>query len=302
MTQPCADEPASDLLLLSRIGARGESGATRITARRARPSGCGVRIDALCDGMALAFWVAEADWCAWLAPQWPIPSLAALDQALWPLAAGWTLTPVTALLSAEGLAPCRAARLAPAPAPDACLWCLLCESEELRLPLYLQAVPSAWLAGILSALNPDRAATVSLPLALGWCAAPTAAQSLGDALPVWGVDDALERFWLLPAHSPGRVRIIGPDRAEIAEPALREAAWGACSVEVAEARLARAALWPWQRGTAIDMPTVVYPLARLVASGRPLALGSLLRLTDGWAVRLEQWCTDERLPEPDGPG
>ncbi|TDR76602.1 hypothetical protein [Paludibacterium purpuratum] len=282
------DDPTLDLFLLSRIGASAFSDETRVTARRAQPSGSGVRIDAQCDGAALAFWVAEADWCAWLAPHWPVPALAALDKALWPLAAGITLTPLERLLTAAGLAPCQAARLTPAEAPTVRSWCLLCEDEARRLPLYVQTAPSDWLAGLLQMLRPDDSAMLTVPLGLGWCMASDGL-ALGDALPVLGAGDALDRFWLHPALAPGRIRLSSATAAQIDEPLAQPTGLvGAWSVEVAALRAATHQLWPWQPGAAVDVQVMTHPLARLVSAGRTQALGTLLRLTDGWAVRIER--------------
>ncbi|MBV8048523.1 MAG: hypothetical protein JO171_15340 [Paludibacterium sp.] len=286
MTRSSEPDWALDLFLQTRIGAQGASGEAVVTARRARPAGPGVRIDAYGDGEALSFWVPEADWCGWLAPHWPAPALAALDRTMWPLAAGWTLTVLDGLLSAAGLAPCAAARPMPAEAPAARHWCLLCQSETRRLPLFVLAAPEAWLRGVLAALAPDEAAWLSLPLGLGWCPAP-ATLAVGDGLAIAGAGEELDQFWLHPAATPGRLRLIAPDLAEIGAAATTPPALpGAWTVEVAALRAPAAALWPWRPGEAVAVEVAPYPLARLASGGGVMAQGELLRLTDGWAVRI----------------
>lgn len=283
-----------DAFELSRIGALADVGPWRLRCGRAQGSGPGVRIDTDCDGQALAFWVPETVWCSWIAPQLPVPALAAVDADLLPPLASWSLAPLDALLATAGMRGCGDARISAAPAPDAPCWLFGVEADAARLPLFLLAAPDDWRRGVLSALQPDPERRLTLALGLGWCwmaPAQWCQVRVGDALAVEGAagGSELRSFWLHPARSPGLVQLEadGELRADAAAGAAAAPAGALCiAVEVGEAGIAAAALAAWRPGATLAWQSARHPMLRLVAGGQLLALGELLWFDDGWAVRI----------------
>ncbi len=130
-TSPLGSE--APLFRLSRIGATSHLGELRLEADLSRPSGPGLRLTTLSDGIELHLWISESAWINWLDPQLAIPSLEQIEESLYPLLASWTLAPLDEWLQAQGLPPLAPATLCRAEAPALC-WRLTLGSEGRRLP------------------------------------------------------------------------------------------------------------------------------------------------------------------------
>ncbi|MEN2428367.1 hypothetical protein [Chromobacterium vaccinii] len=284
-----AIETILDAFHLSRVGACAEHEGRLIEADLARADGQGLLLSTMCDGAALTLWAAEADWRAWLEPQLAVGELAGIEAGLLPVLAAWTLAPLDGFLRAQGLPGLAEPAVAPAPAPGGECWRLTLRDGPRRLPLYLREAPPDWLA----ALRPSREQTHLLALGLGWCLLSEQdwdKVAVGDALPIHGMADALDSLWLHPEASPGRVRLLDAERAvvEAPSPGLDQAPSGTLrlAVEAAAIRVSADALADWETDREIDAPAAAHPMLRLTAQGRLWAQGQLLRLDDGWAVRI----------------
>ncbi|BEV73201.1 hypothetical protein THUN1379_26830 [Paludibacterium sp. THUN1379] len=277
------------LLALSRQGASApwRDGLQHAHYRQAQ--GPGVRLRASCEGVPVAFWVPEPEWCHWLSPLLPVPNLSALAQDWQAAAAAWTLAVLEPVWQALALPLCREAQLDAAPAPDSACWCLCFEAAGRRLPLYIEVLPGEWLMRWLSTMSPPDIG-LNLPLGIGWCAWPPGGAQLGDALPVLAAAEALDVFWLDPLASPGRVQLLSPDRLQVVDsmvPAMPDderAGW--LAVEVGQVQLAAQDVWPWQAGKIMAVQSAANPLVRLSSARGVVAQGGLLQWQQGWAVCL----------------
>lgn len=301
------NEAESALFYLSRIGASVEFdgyhlcsdylscddlSGDQISCEQAKPVGAGIRLRTRSEGEEIWLWVPETEWCAYLAPQLAAPSLAQIAPELLPLLASWTLAPLDGWLQQSGqtaLAPA-SAEAAPAPAAG---WRLLLTQGARCLPIYLEQVPERWQLSLLQTLLPSPQQSHTLPLILGWSLLSEqewATLAIGDALPIVGACDSLERLWLYPGTHPTRLKLIGTTRAVVEEPALPllEAPPGTLrlSVEAGQATLAACELANWAPGNEIALQASATPLLQLSAEGRLMAQGELLRMDNGWAVRI----------------
>lgn len=296
-------ETTADLSLfeLSRLDGSAEFAGLRWCASRGRGAGPGVRIDSHCDGQALAFWIAEADWCAWIAPQLAAPALAQIPAELLPPLASWTLGALAGLLEAAGLAPCGPAQLRAAEAPATTLWRLCAQSDGAaqgpRLPLYLLEAPPAWRTAVLAALAPAAERRHVLGLGLGSCLLSEpewAATAVGDALVLPDPCGELNQFWLHPGRQPGWLALEPDGMARVLAPAAPAPAPPAgmlrLDVEAGCAEVSAGALADWRPGATFALHGTGYPALRLLADGHLMGLGELLRFDDGWAVRLTAKC------------
>ena len=281
-----------EIFNLSRIGAMAEFDGYRLSSERAEPSGPGVRLRTHSAGEELWLWVPETEWCAYLTPQLAVPALNQIDPALLPLLASWTLAPLDGWLQQSGEPPLTTASAEAAPAPKRC-WRLLLTQGSRCLPVYLEQVPERWQRNLLSSLQPSPQQEHTLPLILGWSLVPQAQWqdlALGDALPIVGACDSLERLWLDPGSAAAQIKLIGATRAQIEEPAppLFETPPGTLllSVEAGRATFRASELANWAPGNELSLQASASPLLHLMLEGRLMAQGELLRLDNGWAVRI----------------
>ncbi|WP_406849958.1 hypothetical protein [Chromobacterium phragmitis] len=271
-------------LRLSRDGARSERGGLSLRADRAAASGDGLTLRADCGGQTLALWTTETAWRDWLAPRLAAPPLRDLPDDWRPLLAAWTLAGLDDWQRELGLPPLAGARPESAPAPAGERWRLTLSEGERRLPLYVGDAPTGWLEAVLSALTPAERPCHTLRLALGWCRADALRRAgPGDALPLLGTAEEPDRFWLLGEGCLGRVRLDETGAAWIDEGGMPDGADGLLPVVAGIARLAPDQLADWQAGHPLRLAAEAFPL---LSAGR-LAQGSLLRLDDGWAMRLQ---------------
>lgn len=277
---------------LSRIGASAQLDGCRLVADQAQGSGPGLVLSTRCGGEPLCFWVPEAEWCSWIAPQLAVPTLAQVDPELLPPLAAWTLAPLGGWLQQQGLGALTPPTAATGDAP-AHGWRLTLHDGERQLPLYLRQAPQGLLQALLAALTPSPQQEHELTLALGWCLLERDALrrlDVGDALPILGMADTLDTLWLHPDASPGRIRLHDAQRAVVADAPLPldEAPDGTLrlTVEAGRARLAADALSSWAPGAELAIDARAHATLRLTAGGRQWAQGQLLRLDDGWAVRI----------------
>ncbi|MBL0526828.1 hypothetical protein JD490_18195 [Aeromonas dhakensis] len=278
------------LFRLSRIGATSRLGALELEADLSRPTGQGLRLTTHCDGSDLHLWISEAAWCAWLDPKLVAPSLAQIEESLYPLLASWTLAPLDEWLQAQGLPSLAPATLSRAEAPALC-WRLTLGSEGRRLPLCLESVPPALLHRWLSALTPSPDRVHELGLQLGWCQLPEEELTiprLGDVLPLYGMGETPDRFWLHPLGGAQLQLIDGQlGRALPGQPFCAPPPGTArLMVEVGKISLDAATLASWVPDLECAVTSQAYPTLRLLRGAELWAEGELLRMDDGWAVRL----------------
>lgn len=278
------------LFRLSRIGATSSLGELELEATLSRPTGPGLRLSTQSDGSDLHLWISESAWCSWLGPQLATPSLDQIEESLYPLLASWTLAPLDEWLQAQELPPLAPAALSRAEAPALC-WRLTLGSEGRRLPLCLESVPPGLLHRWLSALTPSTDRIHELGLQLGWCQLPEVeltTPSLGEIMPLHGMSDAPDRFWLHP---------LGGARVQLLDGLLGRAlpSMPLCSpplgtvrlmVEVGKIRLDAATLASWAPDFEFTVYPQSYPTLRLLRGAELWGEGALLRMEDGWAVRL----------------
>lgn len=278
------------LFRLSRIGATSRQGELELEADLSRPTGPGLRLTTSSDGCVLHLWISEAAWCSWLDPQLATPSLEQIEESLYPLLASWTLAPLDEWLQAQGLPPLAPATLSRADAPPLC-WRLTLGNEGRRLPLCLESVPPALLHRWLSALTPSAGRVHEFGLQLGWCQLPEeelTTPRLGEALPLHGMTEAPDRFWLHPLKGAQLQLVNGqlgralPGRPLYASPpgTVR------LMVEVGRISLDAATLANWEPDLECTVHPQTYPTLRLLRGAELWAEGELLRMDDGWAVRL----------------
>lgn len=291
MSNECLPATLS-LFELSRIGASAEHEGCRFDSDFAQPSGDGLRLTARSDGEDLAFWVPETEWRDWLQPQLAVPRRGPIDAELLPLLAAWTLSPLDGWLQATGLPGLVAAEVENGDAPPPG-WRLTLSMGSRRLPLYLEQAPAGWLQAMLTALQPSPQGEHELALALGWCVLTEpdwADVAVGDALPIIGMGDSLDAFWLHPQACPGRIllRESGDAVADGAALPLGEPSAGEwrLAVEAGRARFSALDLAAWRPEAQLFPRAAAYPALHLTRHGKTLALGQLLRLDDGWAVRI----------------
>lgn len=286
-------DPVLDIFHLSRIGATAEHDGHRLHSHIARPAGHGVRLSSHCEGEALTFWIPESDWCAWLAPQLAVPSADDIADELRSLLASWTLAPLHDFLQAQGLPGCSPAGAEAASAPDGDYWRITVETGGQRLPLYLVDAPADWRRSLLAAFAPSPDATHDLALGLGWCLVPEESWPkvcVGDALPLHGMADALDRLWLHPAATPGRIQMVEANHAVVDEVSVDpiEAPPGTLclAVEAARTRMTADELARWEPGHQLMLQAGALPVLQLTTRNGLVASGQLIRLEDGWAVRI----------------
>ncbi|MHA7000658.1 hypothetical protein [Aeromonas schubertii] len=278
------------LFRLSRIGATSSLGELELEAELSRPTGPGLRLSTCSDGSELHLWISEAAWCAWLDPRLATPSLAQIEESLYPLLASWTLAPLDQWLQAQGLPSLAPATLCRAEAPALC-WRLTLGSEGRQLPLCLESVPPALLHRWLSALTPSPERIHELGLQLGWCQLPEAeltTLSLGDVLPLHGMDEAPDRFWLHPLGGARLQLIDGQSGRALPGKPLCAPPPGTARlmVEVGKISLDATTLASWVPDLECAVTPQAYPTLRLLRGAELWAEGELLRMDDGWAVRL----------------
>lgn len=285
-------DPALDIFHLSRIGASAEQDDHRLLSHIARPAGRGVRISSQFEGEALTFWVPEADWCTWLTPHLAIASVDGIADEFRPLLASCTLAPLHDFLQAQGLPGFSSADAEAAAAPEGDYWRITVQTGDHCLPLYLVDVPLDWHRSVLAAFSPNPDEIHDLALGLGWCLLPEKDWNevcVGDALPLYGMADTLNRFWLHPAASPGRIRLLGVDRAAIDDGSgtLEPPPGTLClAVEAARTYITANELACWELGREMTLQVNVLPMLRLTTHSGLVAFGQLIRLEDGWAVRI----------------
>lgn len=303
-----------DALELSRVGATAELDGCRVVAdwvaaplaaqadaqvanqftdQIADPTrGPGLHLCVSCDGEPLSFWVPEAAWCEWLAPQLASTALAQIAPEWLPLLAAWTLSPLDGWLQqlGRGALSLPAASVGEAPAGG---WRLTLIAGSRRLPLWVRQASPGTLRTLLAALTPSHEQTHELGLGLGWCLLEHDAWrrvGVGDALPIVGMADTLDTLWLHPSASPGQLRLQDTQRAEITHaplpPADAQPGILRLCVEAGRARLSAHALAGWVPGAALKLDARAHTVLRLCTHERLWAQGQLLRLEDGWAVRI----------------
>ncbi|MHC9247744.1 hypothetical protein [Aeromonas jandaei] len=296
-----ARNPETSLLRLSRIGAVSTLTDLELEAALACPSGPGIRLSSRCGEAELSLWISEASWCTWLAPEIMAPSLDQIDETLYPLLASWTLAPLDEWLQAQRLPALAQAKLARDEAPPLC-WRLTLSRAGLSLPLYLDDVPEELLDLWLSALSPNPARQHDFNLQLGWCQLPEARLSdlvLGEALPLNGLEEAPDRFWLYPLAGGVQLQLLAADLAQVvpASPLLPPPEGTVrLRVEAGSIRLDAVTLADWSPGLEFTPQVHAYPGLRLMRDDRLWAEGTLLRLDDGWAVRLTTQPQHESMP------
>ncbi|WP_312978145.1 translocation protein in type III secretion [Atlantibacter sp.] len=278
------------LFRLSRIGATSRLGAIELEADMSRPTGQGLRLTTHCDGSELHLWISEAAWCAWLDPKLVTPSLAQIEERLYPLLASWTLAPLDEWLQAQGLPSLAPATLSRADTPALC-WRFTLGSEGWRLPLCLESVPPALLHRWLGALTPNPDRVHELGLQLGWCQLPEeelTATRAGEVLPLLGMGEAPDRFWLHPLGGTQLQLINGQlGRALPGKPFCAPPPGTArLMVEVGKISLDAATLANWAPDLECAVTPHAYPTLLLLRGAERWAEGELLRMDDGWAVRL----------------
>lgn len=287
-TNPWGSE--APLFRLSRIGATSRLGELELEAKLSRPTGPGLRLTTSSDGCVLHLWISEAAWCSWLDPKLVTPSLEQIEESLYPLLASWTLAPLDEWLQAQGLPPLAPATLCRAEAPALC-WRLTLASEGRRLPLCLESVPPALLHRWLSTLTPNPDRVHELGLQLGWCQLPEeelTATRAGEVLPLHGMGEEPDRFWLHPLRGAQLQLIDGqlgralPGKLFCAPPP----GTARLMVEVGKISLDATTLANWAPDLECAVTPQAYPTLRLLRGAELWAEGELLRMDDGWAVRL----------------
>ncbi|VVE55427.1 FliM/FliN family flagellar motor switch protein [Pandoraea sputorum] len=278
---------------LSRIGATAHLDGCVLVADRAQAGGPGLTLSTRCGGELLCFWVPEREWCDWIAPQLPVHALAQIPSELLPLLAGWTLAPLDGWLQQQDLGALSQPEASTGEAPGHG-WRLTLEDGARRLPLFVQHAPAALFQALLATLTPSPEQEHDLPLALGWCLlAPAALHGLevGDALPIIGMADTLDVLWLHPDASPGQLNLHDAHCAVVVDaptpPADDLPGTLRLAVEVGRARLAAGALASWVPGVELHIDARAHAALRLTAGERVWAQGQLLRLDDGWAMRID---------------
>lgn len=297
-----AQHATLDAFALSRIGATaalegGQLVADWVSAPAADPATApprtpGLHLTAQWEGEPLSFWVPEPEWCAWLAPQLAAPALAQIDPEWLPLLSAWTLAPLDSWLQGLGRGALSQVTVTVGE-PPAGGWRLTLSEGTCRLPMWVQQASPTTLHTLLAALTPSPQQTHELALGLGWCLLESDAWeqlSEGDALPILGMADTLDTLWVHPYASPGQIRLYDAQRAKIIDAPLplADAPHGTLRlcVEVGLARLTAPALAAWVPGTPLDIDAHAHTLLRLTTPGRLWAQGHLLRLADGWTVRI----------------
>ncbi|VWD64453.1 hypothetical protein BLA50215_07860 [Burkholderia lata] len=282
-----------DIFHLSRIGAEAEHDGHRLLSRIGRPAGPGVCISSQCQGETLTFWVPEADWCAWLAPQLALSSAEYVPDELRPLLAAWTLAPLHDFLQAQGLPGFSSAECKAALAPDSDNWCIKVQMGNHCLPLYLVNTPVEWRRSALATFSPNPEQIHELGLGLGWCILPERDWSqvcVGDALPLHGMTNSLDSFWLHPAVSPGRIRLLEADHAVVDDDSkgvFDVPPDTLClAVEAARAVITADELARWTLGRQITLQTTALPVLKLTSDKGLVAVGQLLQLEEKWAVQI----------------
>jgi type III secretion protein Q len=283
-----------DAFQLSRIGACTELDETRLCANYKNAGGPGLRLETHCDGRPLSFWMPEQSWCTWLAPQLDISNFAAVGPAWTAVLANWTLIPLNELLQRAGLPPCDAASIQPATAPIDVRWEFVMEADSRRLPLVILDAPWDWIQPLLAALEPGEDQMHTLALGLGWCLLQEHEWSqlcIGDALRIDGAGEDLSEFWLHPTLSPGRIQIQDDGSAQVLDCATGASDAPDSSlrinIEVGHATVPATALANWVPEEPFTIQYARHPELRLMHQNRLLAQGRLLRLDDGWAVRVD---------------
>ncbi|PHV11478.1 hypothetical protein [Chitinimonas sp. BJB300] len=255
--------------------------------------GKGLRLDTETDGTPLSFWIPEVEWCAWLAPQLALPSFAAAPVEYHEVLATHTLARLNDFLSANGLPACGAARISPAAPPAEPCWRLLFSEGARCLPLYVMSGSIRWVDAVLAALPSDSQQTRILALSLGWVLVPRAewtTLTAGDALLLEGADDALSLFWLNGPQNLGRLRLDETGNAEVAYLASAAVATPPhlirLDAEIGTAAISCTTLADFRPGLNLPLTCIRHPEIRLTHRGKTLALGQLLQLDDGLAIRL----------------
>ncbi|WP_191631809.1 FliM/FliN family flagellar motor switch protein [Pandoraea sputorum] len=228
-----------------------------------------------------------------MAPQLAIHAWTQVPAELLPLVAGWTLAPLDGWWQQlGGDALCEPeVRAGDAPPPG---WRFTLQDGARRLPLYVQEAPARVLQALLAALEPSPEQHHELALALGWCqlAGDALAQvAVGDALPVLGMAESLDTLWLHPEASPGQLQLRDAQLAVVAPAPVPLADdlpdTVRLAVEVGRARVSAAALAAWTPGADVPLDARAHVALRLTQGERLWGQGQLLRLDDGWAVRLD---------------
>lgn len=278
---------------LSRMGASAELEGARLVADQAGASGPGVQLRARCGGELLCFWVPEAAWCDWIAPQLATHAWTQVPPDLLPLVAAWTLAPLDGWLQQLGADTLGQPEMGAGDAPPYG-WRFTLQAGARRLPLYVQEAPAQVLQALLTALEPSSEQHHELALALGWCQLASDALehvAVGDALPMLGMAETLDTLWLHPEASPGQLQLLDAERAVITEAPLPLADdlpdTVRLAVEVGRARVSAATLAAWTPGTDVSLDARAHVALRLTQGERLWGQGQLLRLDDGWAVRLD---------------
>lgn len=286
--------PPSTLFQMSRIGAGAIFGDMKFQVDLASQSGPGVRLFTRCHETEISLWCPEQTWCSWLMPQLSTSGIEQIEEELRPVIASWTLDPFNRWLEQEGLPNLINATVAVCSVnePSQC-WRLTLIHEDRRLSLYLDHVPPEILTKWLAAMVPSSSQMHTLTLILGWCTLPLDEIdniAIGDALHVIGIGPDLDRFWLHALDIPEQVQLKDSGNGVVTSSphpcsSLPEST-ARFTVEAGKATLDAATLASWSPGMNISLLAHPYMLLQLQWEEKLWAQGTLVRLDDGWAVRI----------------
>ncbi|MFM5540430.1 hypothetical protein ACET8U_22615 [Aeromonas veronii] len=294
----------TSLFYLSRIGSTSYIGDLELHATLSCPTGQGLHLSTRYDEIALNLWVNEAAWCDWLEPQLTAPSFAQIDQSLHQLLASWTLAPLDEWLQTQGLSRMAPATICRADAPTQC-WCLTIRGSGRRLSIYLDGVPPVLIRQWLSAMTPNSTIFHEFGLLLGWCTlslSELGTLAKGDVLTLHGIDDALGRFWLkpreealkpadqLPSLDKLQLQLNSDLLGQFTQTTYQLPPPSFDSVELivecGSINLEASTLACCSTSFEFPVHITTYPTLRLLKDSTLLAEGILLRMDDGWAIRL----------------
>lgn len=284
--------PGASLFRLSRLGATAQINDIHIVASVTRPTGPGVRLSSRSDGRPIGVWVAEQEWCTWLEPQLSVSAFDRIDEEFLPLLAGWTLSPMHDWLQFRGLPGLESVAATAAGAPSHC-WSLTFTRAEYRLTVYLDRLPAEILKNWLTQLTPSSSQKHFLTMSLGWCLLSEkeiSRMTVGDVLPVTGMDADPDRFWIQGIDIPGKLQVRNKQQGIVVDSSLpfppQEHGLSALKLETSLIILDAATLSEWAPDIELSFSIYSYPQLHLSFLGKIRAYGCLVKFDNRWGVRI----------------
>ncbi len=280
------------LFELSRMGATDNFDEYTFEVQIASCKGPGIQIQLSCGEDELILWASERLWCRWLEPQLAVNAFSDVDPDLMSLLASWSLSPLNNWAQQKGL-PGLELLAVELTEPEINGWCITGKTEGRLLPLHVIQGPDHWLNTLIDSMEPSQEQQHSLALIMGWCLIPEAEiENIvpGVALPIYGMSDEADCFWLSLGGNPAKLRFEDLTHAVVVEamdPMTNTTPdTHLLSIEVGHVRLFAKDMVPWEQEQELDVEVLTYPLVNLIHQEEIWAQGQLIQFEQSWAVKI----------------